>query len=374
VKTKILSVLAAGCLLGLAAWFVDARTASRPAEDPTSDGTPQSTSAPTETVSSEYDPVVQKGLDYLAAQQFEDGHWEGDGDSHPVAMTGMAGLAFLVEHNGFENRYHFMKPSEPEHKHSPIIRKAADWLMAQSRPGRDGLIFSEHPSETSRYMHGHGLATIFLAGVCSCEEDATRKKKLTEVLGRAMAYIVNAQSTQGGWHDTSKAEGHDFATVQATAIQVQALQAVQNAGIPVPQEVLSDGLKYLKSALEKGTGPADTAAAIASQRRWSELPPQNWLDDYRSKLPKVSAVELGRDEAAHFYYAQVLENLTGADYSKNYRTMMFRFLRDAQNADGSWPAGDGICVGRIYSTAVWCTLLQLGNGSHPSTQPVGKVT
>jgi hypothetical protein len=35
---------------------------------------------------------VQKGLDYLARQQFEDGHWEGEGGNHPVAMTGMAGL------------------------------------------------------------------------------------------------------------------------------------------------------------------------------------------------------------------------------------------------------------------------------------------
>src|SRR5205809_5340182 len=84
------------------------------------------------------------------------------------------------------------------------IRKAADWLMDKSQAGRDGLIFSEHPSETARYMEGHGLATIFLAGACKDEDDGGRRKKLTEVLTRAVKYIVKAQSSQGGWYHTSK--------------------------------------------------------------------------------------------------------------------------------------------------------------------------
>ena len=60
-------------------------------------------------------------------------------------------------------------------------------------------------------MEGHGLATLFLAGVL---QDRERRRyaghKLKGVLNRAVKYIVNAQSTQGGWYHTSRVEGHDF--------------------------------------------------------------------------------------------------------------------------------------------------------------------
>ena len=109
-----------------------------------------------------YRETVDMGLEYLAKSQFEDGHWEGDGGQHPVAMTGLAGLALLMERKvGREGKY------------LANIRQAADWLMAKSLVRQDGLIFSGHPSEVGRYMEGHGLATLFLAGV-SRDENATR--------------------------------------------------------------------------------------------------------------------------------------------------------------------------------------------------------
>ena len=41
--------------------------------------------------------AVIKGLDYLAAQQAEDGSWiTGGGQAYPVAMTGLAGTALLA--------------------------------------------------------------------------------------------------------------------------------------------------------------------------------------------------------------------------------------------------------------------------------------
>src|SRR5262249_18825344 len=41
--------------------------------------------------------AVTKGLDYLAAQQADDGSWiTGGGEAYPVAMTGLAGTALLA--------------------------------------------------------------------------------------------------------------------------------------------------------------------------------------------------------------------------------------------------------------------------------------
>src|SRR5262245_2066834 len=44
--------------------------------------------------------AVIKGLDYLARIQAEDGSWiTGGGQAYPVAMTGLAGTAFLAHGN-----------------------------------------------------------------------------------------------------------------------------------------------------------------------------------------------------------------------------------------------------------------------------------
>ena len=377
-KTKILSLLAVGCLLGLSAWFVVSPGPIRAIDDDVPRGGPKPSSAQTQSSPDKFEAVVHKGLDYLASRQFKDGHWEGDRGNHPVAMTGMAGLAMLMhEKRGSSDLEEAPREGKREDRQSANVRKAADWLMAQSQAGRDGLLFSNHASETSRYMQGHGLATIFLAGACANETDVARSKKMTEVLSRAVRYIVVAQSSQGGWHDTSKVEGHDFANVPATVIQVQALQAAENAGIPVPQDALRDGLEHLKSSLEKRIGPVDMAAALACLGRQgingnrTNLP-QKWFEDCRSRTRKANDLKLGSDELAHYYWAQVEHNL-GSDFWNVYRTAMFDRIREAQNQDGSWPAGDGLCVGKVYSAAVWCTVLQLDNNSHPSKQAIVQV-
>ena len=353
-KTKVVSILAANGLLAAAAWFAHAPNEAQAV------GVPE-----------KYRETVRKGLDYLAGKQFKDGHWEGDGGAHPVAMTGLVGLAFLMEHEKPERVGRRVSgESELDEKRAANIRKAADWLIAQCQPNRDGLIFSGHDSETTRYMLGHGLATIFLAGVCEYESDSERRKKLTEVLTQAVKYIASAQSTQGGWHDTSKVEGHDFAGIPATVIQFQALRAAEAAGIPVPRAA-NDGFAYLTASLEKNTSPSETAAALACLSRNAFGTPvalsPNWIERCRSGIPVGKDLKLGRDELAHYYFGQTEFN-RGGDSWTAYKTAMFDRLRSAQNADGSWPAGNGTCTGQVYSTAVWCTLLQLENASHPSRE------
>jgi hypothetical protein len=230
-------------------------------------------------------------------------------------------------------------------------------------------------------MQGHGLATLFLAGVGKGQRESKLRVKFDAVLPRAVKYIVRAQSSEGGWYHTSRMEGHDFAEMSTTAIQIQALQAAENAGIPVPGESVDGAQDYLKRVIseQKKRRPADTAAALACRFRGSPLGLsgygngkdallENWLQHCRNEIPVGQAMKFGRDEMAHLYYAQALFNGEGETWTA-YRTAMFDHLTSSQNKDGSWPAAEGWGVGPVYSTALWCIVLQLDNRSHPSLSP-----
>jgi hypothetical protein len=343
-----------------------------------------------------YRPTVDKGLQYLVKQQFKDGHWGANGDQYPVSMTGLAGIALLMEGSTIR-----------EGKYATNIRRAADWLMERSMKGnnRDGLIGNpDHPSETGRYMYGHGFATLFLAMTYGDEEDKERREKLKDILTRAVKYIAAAQSTQGGWFYTSKVDGHDQDEGSVTITQIQPLRACRNAGIPVPKQVIKKGHDYLKNSTTQrggvvyslgrggmnapvgGERPALTAAAIAclfSAGEYKDELVKKWFKYCQTAIPLGSGgVRLGHDEYTHLYYAQALYVLGDDGWEKMfwatpvdhrltwsaYRRSMFDHLAQTQNSDGSWPGGGGFSVGPVYSTAIYSIILQLDKGAVPFFQ------
>jgi hypothetical protein len=261
-----------------------------------------------------------------------------------------------------------------------------DWLIEKSQAKRGGLIFSERASETARYMEGHGLAMIFLAGAFEAETDKTRQQMHSDVLTRGVDYIVKAQSTRGGWYHTSKVEGHDFDAVLPTVIQIQALQAAEYAGgVPIPEGVINHGLDYLKKTLAKhdekmgqnASRAFDTAATLACLRvgqvKWGrpgrvDESQEKWHEYCRAEIPVGPKMKFGRDELTHYYYSQAMYSIAESQLAKHweeYSKAVFDHLQNSQNKDGSWPPAEGISVGPIYSTALWCTVLQVG-WQHPA--------
>ncbi len=346
-----------------------------------------------EELAEKYKESVKKGLEYLAKQQFKDGHWGANGDQYPVSMTGLAGLAMLMEGSTIR-----------EGKYSQNIRRAADWLMERSMKGnnRDGLIGNpDHPTETGRYMYGHGFATLFLACVYGEEEEQERREKLKDILTRAVKYTAAAQSTQGGWFYTSKVDGHDQDEGSVTVTQMQALRACRDAGIPVPKQTVKKGYDYLKHSTTQrggivyslgrggvgaplgGERPALTAAAIAclfSAGEYKDELVKKWFKFCQTAIPIGNGgVRVGHDEYTHFYYAPAIyflgedgwEKMFGSTPPEQrvtwtaYKNAMFDHLLRSQNPDGSWTGGGGFSVGPVYSTAVYCTILQLDNATLP---------
>jgi len=343
---------------------------------------------------------IDKALDYIAKQQAKDGHWAAGGDQYPCAMTGLAGVALLMEGSTVR-----------EGKYSQNIKKAADWLMdhSQKLAQREGLIFSEHNSEAGRYMYGHGFATLFLACVYGDEDDPIRREKLRDILTKAVKYIGNAQSTRGGFHYMSRVEGGDQDEGSVTVTQLQALRACRNAGIPVPKDLINKSVKYLEDStagdggvvynLNRGGGkpasggkPALTAAAIAcvySAGDYKNKQVQEWMKfckRHQMDGGGANGMRMGHDEYTHYYFGQAIYNLGDDGWDKmfpghsadrmtwsKYRELLFTHLIKTQSADGSLTAGGGWGVGPIYTTAMYATIMQLDRGAVPFYQrAIGK--
>ncbi|MBI1831072.1 MAG: terpene cyclase/mutase family protein [Planctomycetes bacterium] len=344
--------------------------------------------------------AANKGLDWLKnTQHKQDGSWSANGQN-PISMTGMAGLALLCEGSTVN-----------QGKYRDNIRRAADFLMKKSNkaPGTNGLIGNPQlAGETGRYMYGHGFATLFLACVYGEEEDKERRAELKDILTRAVLYCGSAQSTHGGWFYTAKGDppGSDNDEGSVTVTQMQALRACRDAGIPVPKEIMKKGADYLRKSTTPDGGvvyslgrggfgapagggrPALTAAAIAclfSAGDYKDEYVKKWFGFCNSPrgVPLTGGGQFrGFDEYTHFYYAPSIYFIGEEGYGKmfpnepkanhltwsRYRETYFKQLINAQSGDGSWQGAGGWGSGPIYTTAVYCVIMQLDNNCLPVFQ------
>jgi len=348
-----------------------------------------SATAAADEIPREYQTPIEKGLDWLAKAQQRDGHWDATGGVYPVAMTGMSGLALLMEGSTLT-----------EGKYSNNIRKAADWLMGVSQ--RNGVI-SPLNQLGRGYMHDHGYALLFLACLYGEEEDEKRHRQLAGILTRAVEFTGKAQSTRGGWSYTSAHESGDFDEGSVTVTQMQALRAARDAGIAVPKSILDKGMKYLENSTTENGGviyslaqaggrasgqarPALTAAAVAcgfNAGDYSSPQAKKWLKFCQVHIQVPSAGRAGHDEYTHYYFAQALYVLGDDRYEKlfpqsreserltwsKYRKSMFDYLIRSQSSDGSWSGtGSWGHIGPVYATATALTILQLDKAALPIYQ------
>jgi hypothetical protein len=330
-----------------------------------------------------YQNSVNKGLDWLAKAQVRDGHWEAGGGAYPVAMTGMSGVALLMEGSTLR-----------QGKYADNLRRATDWLMNVTQ--RNGLI-SPLNGLGRGYMHDHGYALLFLAMVFGEEEDNDRRRHLADVLTRAVDFTGKAQTPRGGWGYTSSADTGGFDEGSVTVTQVQALRACRNAGIVVPKEIIDKGLKYLKDCTTAngavtytisggGERPALTAAAIACAFNAGDYESplvKRWFKYCRSSLSQLGGGRMGHDEYTQYYWSQCVYMLGEDGWNKlfpesaardqvtwsKYRKSTFDFLAGAQSGDGSWSGtGSWGGIGPVYATAMALTIMQLDKATLPLYQ------
>jgi hypothetical protein len=336
-------------------------------------------------MSAEQRRAVQKGLEWLAKNQHKDGHWEAFGGQYPVTMTGISGMAMLMEGSTIR-----------EGKYKDNIRRAVDWLMAHSMP--NGMLGNPNiPGEAGRYMYGHGFATLFLSSVVGEEEEGDRRRRLVDILERACKFSAQAQTSRGGWGYVSAREGGNFDEGSVTITQVQALRAARNAGIAVPQEAIKMAQKYLHDSTDSTGGvvyslgngvaagggrPALTAAAIACGFSFGDYQSpliKKWFKFCQQHLQGLGGGRMGHDEYTHYYYSQAVYMLGEDGYARlfpdskggdrltwsAYKKDNFESMIRSQSSDGSWSGGH---VGPAFITPVYLSILQLDNAALPIYQ------
>lgn len=312
--------------------------------------------------------AVARGLEYLARTQSRQGYWTANGNQYRVAMTALAGNAMLCQGS-----------TTTRGKYAPNIRAAVDFLVSCSR--ENGLI--GYPDDY-HYTYGHGFSMVFLSQVYGEEEDLDRRKQLHRILGNAVEFTKNAQTTSGGWGYVSAADGDDFDEGSTCVTQVQALRACRNAGIPVPKEVVDRAIEYIRQCMTPAGGvqysirgggarPAITGAAIACMFNAGETdnPMVDKLLGYCKKhiWPGNAGGTnfFGHWHYAHFYYAQVMYRYPDL-WPKYYEYIQSKILGKqirGSELDGAWTDSN---IGPVYATSINLTILQLENGFLPIYQ------
>ena len=169
--------------------------------------------------------AVEKGLAWLAQKQSTDGGFsgmQGFGYSNNVAMTALAGLAFM-EHGDLPGRG----------KYGKEVHRCLEFILENCQDS--GLIASD---ATQGPMYGHGFATLFLGEMYGMTGDDTVKEKLE----RAIKLIERTQNPEGGWRYQPAPLDAD---ISVTICQVMALRSAREAGIHVSPEVVNKAVQYV---------------------------------------------------------------------------------------------------------------------------------
>jgi prenyltransferase beta subunit len=301
---------------------------------------------------------IKKGLDFLAKAHSEDGSFAGgrDGQAYPVAMTALAGMAFLANGN---------TPSRGPY--ADHVAKIVEYLTNNVQPG--GLITG--PTQEQGFsMYGHGFSLMFLSSCYGMETNDKMRDRMKKIINNGVKLTASA-SSNGGWCYTPGSGDEGSVTVT----QIQGLRAASNAGFTVPKGAIEGGVRYLENCrtpeggicYSLGSVGADgahlpiSAAAIATLYNAGEYD-SKLADSCLNYVSKQFDIHKDNFEkgSGHAYYTHLYASQAFYQAGDKYWDKYFPGARDQlikmQSGDGSW-AGDGI--GQVYGTSIALVILQL---------------
>jgi hypothetical protein len=311
--------------------------------------------------------AIDKGLAYLRAQQGAGGAFGTGGYRGNVAISSLAGLAFLAGgHLPGRGAY------------GRIVSDVLRYVLSTEDPRVPGFLHGAGGGMRDGPMYGHGFATLFLGEVCGMVPDPGLRDKVRETLGRAVALILKSQNSEGGWRYLPTSTDAD---ISVAICQIMALRSAKNAGIAVPKAQVDNCVKYVRKCQDtqqgyfryqaKGGGfggPAfaRTAAgvcALYSAGIYDDDAVRAGLKYLELSRPKPQVGHEIHYFYGHYYAAQAMWTAGGQLWQDWFPSIRDELIQ-RQEPSGAWM--DMVCS--HYSTAMACIILQIPNNYLPILQ------
>jgi prenyltransferase beta subunit len=276
-----------------------------------------------------------KGMDFLARTQAPAGNWPDESHGTEQAITSLA-VVSLLAHGDDPN----FGP------YSTVIHRALDYVLKQ-QDSETGYI---GPS-----MYNHGFSTLALAESYGAVDD----NRLGPALQKAVRLILGAQQQNNfkAWRYSPDSRDAD---TTVSGAQMVALLAARNAGIPVPEKAIQDGIRFFLSCqtVEGGFGyispvaPNATRSAIGSLVL--ALAKEKDSVAFKEAFQFLKESQPDNQYPQYFrYYASQAIFQGSSDLWQTWNRDNINSLRATQSAEGNW---DGQ-FGTTFTTSA--TLLSL---------------
>ncbi len=320
-------------------------------------------------ITPEAEQAIDRGLRFLASQQMPNGGFGTNAYRGNVAVTSLAGLAFMAGgHQPGRGAY------------GRAVLDALRCVLSYEDKGPVNPGFLHNPQGTPHGpMYGHGFGTLFLAEVCGMVPDPRLRDDVRATLKRAVQLILDGQNASGGWRYFPKSRDAD---ISVTICQIMALRAARNAGIAVPKSKVDKCVQYVRNCQDRlggwfrymaeGGGNdmqafARTAAgvcALYSAGIYDDEDVKKGLDYLmRHRPPGPFPRHDMHYFYGHYYAAQAMWT-AGGKYWQEWFPAIRDELIGRQMLNGSWQ--DLICS--HYGTAMACIILQIPNNYLPILQ------
>ncbi|MDB6058283.1 MAG: Squalene--hopene cyclase [Verrucomicrobiales bacterium] len=170
----------------------------------------------------EVERIYVKGLDYLAKAQLPAGNWPDATHGSDPAVVGLAVVSMLA--HGDDPNFG---------PYSTAIKHGLDFVLKQ-QDAKTGYIGNS--------MYNHGFSTLALAESYGTVDDP----RLGPALQKAIELIVDSQEKNANHAWRYSPQSTDADTTVSGA-QMVALFAARNAGVPVPEKAIQNGVKFFIS-------------------------------------------------------------------------------------------------------------------------------
>jgi len=274
--------------------------------------------------------IYTRGLRYLSASQQEDGAWAGVVGQEP-GVVGLCIKAFLA------------RGEDPNYgPYSKNIQASVNYVLSKQKP-TNGYI--------GRSMYSHAFATLALAECYGMLPD----ERIGPALEQAVALILSAQkrNPHGAWRYNPQSSDAD-STV--SGCQLVALYAARNAGIPVPDEAFTKGLKYMAKCRNGDGGygytssvgekPTLTAIGVLCHSLAKKTDTRTFAASTKSLSKRLNFRDKYYPYYFEYYMSQALFHADDELFDE-WNVKNIKYLGTIQAPDGSFP-GD---KGEAFSTA-----------------------